>query len=310
MKVDALARRVLASINTDAGHILAAQWVSKRYEEVVAQHRFRHLRRVGSFVARARVNTSTVAVTKNSATVTGAAAAQTAWAGKDLIGRWFRASDAFYEITGQTSSTITITPPYAETTATASKYEILSRFHRLDPSVRWLGAIVHDDFEVINLSPETLDALAPARERTGSRPLVWADAPPDPADAVKRVEVYPFPGSDDVVLRYTYWPGALGLQPDDDVPTWLPEHVLEEGALIDAMRYEAAKVARAGDFNLAAYWRNEYRAQETLWTRKLRDAARTDRTVDDVELLVGRGRLGGPVDIKSARDHVLANLAR
>lgn len=310
MKVEQLARRVLAAINTDAGHILAAQWVSKRYEEVVAQHRFRHLRRVGSLVAKARITTSTVSVTNGSPTVTGAAAAQTAWAGKDLIGRWFRAADVLYEITGQTSSTLTISPSYAEDTDTSIAYEIVARYHRLDSSVRWLGALVHDDYEIINLAHDTLDALAPARERTGARPTVWAEAPPDPADNVKRVELYPFPADDDVVVRYTFWPGALGLQPDDDVPTWMPEHILEEGALIDAMRYEAAKVARAGDFNLAAYWRNEYRAQETLWTRKVRDASRTDRTVDDVELLVGRGRLGGPVDIKTARDHVLANLAR
>jgi hypothetical protein len=71
-----IARDVLAAMNTDAGFLNAIKWIDARYKQICGRFRPRHLRNLGELVLPKRVSTGTVAVTRDSASVTGST---TAW---------------------------------------------------------------------------------------------------------------------------------------------------------------------------------------------------------------------------------------
>lgn len=307
MTVDELIRRALASIATDAGHPLAIQWANKRLNQLASKSPLRSFKRHGELVVPTVISTGTVAVTRNDRVVTGNAAAATAWRGVDLAGRFFRQDDHLYEIVEQADTILRLVTPFTEATVTAGAYEILPRFLKVDKTARWLSTFSHDNAPIVNVSFELLDELVWGRERTSARPSIWAEAPPAP-DGTKRVEVYPYPSTEAVVVRYVYWPKDVRLTGSDELPPAIPEHVLEEGILIDLYRYEMSKSIRSGDANGAGFWRNEARSQETTWNRSMQDAARADRAIDDVELRIGRTNGVRPFEIRNARDEVLARL--
>src|SRR5574342_657523 len=95
--VEQVAREVLAAIDTQAGHLLAVQWVAERYRRLASRTRFRHLRRLGEVILPAAITAGTITTTQGSTTVTGDATAQAAWSNA-LVDRMLRASVAWYRI--------------------------------------------------------------------------------------------------------------------------------------------------------------------------------------------------------------------
>lgn len=310
LTIEQVARRALSTIDTDAGFLLAVQWVSKRFNQLVGRHRFRSLKRIVELVVPQLEDTGTVSITQNTRTVTGNSTAQDSWDTKNLVGRYIRVGSGgefLYQIIGQSGATLTLESNFVESTVAAGgSYEILSRFLTLPTNVRWFGQISGDNYTLTNISYELMNELVVGRERTGS-PRMWAEAPPD-SDGRKRIEIYPVPVDEDFLLRLTYWPGEEELKADDYIPDFLPYHILESGVLIDLYRYEMAKSMRMGDVNAASLWRNESRSQETVWRRVVEEASNCDRGVEDVEMLLSRGSLSRPFEITNAREEIVARL--
>lgn len=316
-QVSDIARQVLSDVSSDAGHILASTWVARRYEEAMSKYRPRQLRRLGEVIAPATITTGTVTVTQGSTTVTPDADALAAWAliAQDgLIGRSFKGQDqTWYEIAQFTNSVIILKSPYILATAAGIGYAIAAQKVALAPDARWLGRFVLQRLwrPLLTVSLDELDGTAPGRVWDQGTPSAVAEigvAPVAGVGDVRLVTFYPYPKVDELI-HYVYWAFPLTLNFDDEVPRVIPDYTLREGALIDAMRYKMAKAIDAGALEAAALYRNEYRAQETLWKAKLADAARGDRGVDDVSFILSSyGGVGGQpgVDIRTAHDEVWA----
>ena len=321
--VESCAREVLAAIDTSAGHLLCAQWVARRYQRIASRGRLRHLRKVGEVVVPATMSTGTVAVTQGSNVVTPNAAAATSWAtpsgvsldpanpALSLIGRFIRPAVNWYEIASVVGSapitSLHLTIPFLETTNATASAVITEQRTRLLPTVRWLGDMVHmrRGHLLANVSLAELDHDDPDRRSAsiGGGPSAWAETAVD-TDGTKRVEFFPY-ASQDELIRYVYWstPPELGFS--DPLPPQIDPHVIIEGALIDAMRYEAAKSVREGKPDLAGYWTNAYRSQATAWEQQVIEAIRSDLAVDDVTMILQLPRsfgLGMRRDITTAQD--------
>lgn len=313
--VESVAREAVAAVDSDAGYLIASQWVARRYQQLCSRSRFRHLRRIGEVTLPGRINTGTVTATRGSRIVTGNAAAQAVWT-PSIVGRYFRSSTVWYRISAVVQSTLRLENEFAEADVAAVAYNIVARRVHLNSNVRWLSEeFVHFRFRrpVIRRSIMELNTLAPERQLVGTPPQWWAEVgsgTDDDGRTTKDVEFYPYP-ADDELLGYVYWdvPPLLGFA--DEIPPEIDSYVLREGALIDVMRHEMSKAMRAGQVEVAATWRNEMRAQMTSWERNILEAIRTDRGTDDVTFILTSPR-GGQfgTDIVTARDEIFARGAR
>lgn len=308
-QVQDVARQVLAEVASDASHVLASQWVADRYVEMVTKIKYRHLRKVGELVQPATITAGTVTVTEGSTVVTPDADALAAWQAVpqgDLIGRFLRTQDpTWYEIEQFNAGTITLKSPYAIPGGTGIGYNLAARYLTLDKDARWLGDFMHMRLwkPVTNTPLDALDYTEPARTLAQSVPAVYVDLGLTP-DGRRLVEVYPYAAQTEII-HYVFWEFPKHLDFDDELPSVIPDYTLKEGALINAMRYAAGQAARLGQMEAAAYWRNEYRAQETRWKDWMRDAARADKGVDDLTFIVqGYGTRYGLPYIRTAHDQI------
>lgn len=323
--VESCAREVLAAIDTTAGHVLCAQWVARRYQRIASRGRLRHLRKVGEIVVPATMSAGTVTATQGSVIITPDATAAASWAtpsgvaypdspgpGLTLVGRHLRVAINWYEIqevVGNPITAIHLKTPYVEDSVAGASYFIAEQRTRLIPESRWLGDFVHmrRRIPLTNMSIAEIDHDEPERMLVGTQggPVVWVEQAVD-TDGTKRVEFYPYSGQNELI-RYVYWaiPPELGFS--DPLPPQIDPHVLIEGALIDAMRYEAAKAIRAGQADMAGYWTNSYRAQATAWEKQVIEAIRSDLGVDDVTMILQlpRNSVVRRGDISTAHDIVL-----
>lgn len=308
--VETIARSVLAAIDSDAGLLLAAQWTRNRYRQLVSRSRFRHLRRIGEVIVPGTVDTGLASATRGSKTVTGDAAAQGVWTSA-LVGRAIRLRTSWYEIdTVSATPDINLKTAFAEDDATNVSYDIVDRKVALADNVRWLGTLVHMrrrlPLEVVSLSE--LDGLAPDRNLvSASGPRVVAEIAEEGGS--KRLEFYPYPEKDEVI-RFVFWQEPLALTNlSDTVPDSINPETIKEGVMIDAMRFNAARAAKAANVELAAFWRNEYRAQQTTWERSILEAIKTDRGIDDMQLILSLGSkpTRGLRDVQTAHDDFLAS---
>ena len=122
----------------------------------------------------------------------------------------------------------------------------------------------------------------------------------------KLIEFYPAL-TDAEIIYYTYWEIPAVLTIKDELPPGIDAYALKEGALVDAMRRKSAIAADADKVEIAAFWRNEYRAQDTKWARIMLEIIASDRGQDDATFIlggIGRQRFTG--DIKTASDHVFS----
>jgi hypothetical protein len=313
--VEEVTRGVLAALNSSAGLLLSAKWVSDRYVRIAARVRLRHLREIGEIIVPAEIKAGTATFTRGSKVVTGDATARAAWT-PDITGRSIRAKTTWYEIAGVTiDGEMRLKSSYSEDTVTAGAYKIVQRFSPIDERARWIGDVIvsmRTRRPVERTTLDALDLIEPSRPYVGGLTAeVWADVGRRlVGEKLRRViELYPYSTAEEL-YHYVLYPEAPELQYDDEIPSEVDPHVLHEGALIDAMRYEMARSAQAGNVEAAALWRNEYRAQEVRWEKIILDTFRADAASDDATFILesGRPRVGN--DIVTARDEIIARAAR
>lgn len=284
---------------------LIAKWISNRYAEYAATARLRARKEIGSVIVPGAVNTGTATATFGSPTVTLAGIVpDAAW-----VSRHIRLRTNWYRITAVVGQDLTLDTNFVENTVSAAGYVIVPRIVTLPAGTRWLGRMVNMErrHEVRVSSASALNLGEPERTLVNSDgPWVFALLGRTAEDEIE-IEFYPYP-TKDTRIDYVYWsqPPVLAL---NDMVEGVDDYILVEGALIDLYRYRAAQEANAGRTEVAAYWRNEYRAQETLWRRKLEEAKRGDRPVDDITFIYHRHGLPGATsrrDITTAEDEIAA----
>lgn len=315
--VSDIARQVLSDVSSDANLVVACEWVAKRYEEMVTKVKYRHLRKVGSVIQPATIVDGTITITEGSVTVTPDATALALWnavPNDGLIGRFLRSqNNDWYEIAQYVGGVITLANPYTVEGGTGIGYNLAARYVALAADARWLGDFMFPRMwrRLETLSLDALDAAAPGRPWSQGTPACVAEVGVGISvggqPGTRLVEIYPY-ARDAELITYVYWTLPVTLGFDDEIPRVIPDYTLKEGALINAMRWEASRAARMGELEKAAYWRNEYKMQETKWYRViLPDAARADKGVDDISFMVqGYGSRYGlwGSDIRTAHDQV------
>lgn len=292
--VEEVARSLVAGLASDAGFVLASQWVSDRAKQIAARARLKSTRFITPISVPAALTAGTVQANRGSLFVLGDATA-TANFSAALVGRSIRMRAAWYEIKGVSLNLLELTTPYAEDSSPTLTYQIVQRTVALDPTVRWIADTIvfpRRRWSVQRVPRESMDVLNPARQYSTGGAVQWADVGHTLSNGqlCKTIELYPY--SLDTELYYAVaYPHPVSLALDDPIPPEIDDHVLREGAMIDAMRWKASKEADAGKIDAAAYWRNEYRAQETMWERKLMDVFRATGTGDDVSFILGAFRM-------------------
>lgn len=312
-----VANDVRASIATDANLLQCAKWVSNRYQQLMSRGRFSHLREIGQVTIQPVIDLGTANVELNSPLVTitdtVALAAIRAAMTEGLENYWFRGQTNWYEIVGTSwrpdgSLELTLKAPYADQVSNPiSGYKIIKRFVRLDPKARWLGETMilqNRNVTIMRMSPAEMDLAYPRRPIvSGFGPLWWCQQGLDEETQGIVVEFYPY-SSVPHLIHYTMWTHPMDLGIDDVLPPQIDPYILKEGALIDAMRFEAGKAIRAKDAEAAAYWTNNYRSQATAWERNILEAIRNDRGTNDIAFMLRTGWERRPRDVVSARDEI------
>lgn len=315
--VEDAARGVVAALN-GVPFLLASKWVADRYRQVFAKVRARHLRRIEQLYVPAALNAGTATFTRDNDVVTGDATAQAAWT-PDVVGRYIRGSVAWYRIDALTvsggSTALKIEKKYAEDTVAGASYYIVSRLNALPDDARWIGDAVVSMRTRRPLDRYSLDEMNiefPARDRVGSQADSYCEGQDIVSTGrwVKSLEVYPYMQTSEV-YAYVVYPQAPVLHLLDQLPPEIDEHVLREGAIVDAYRWMMANAIANGQVEQAAVWRNEFRTQETKWKEWMADAIRADKGVDDVTfILKSQGKTSVPYDTRTAYDMVLTRWPR
>ncbi len=305
-----VARAALAAVNSDAGIILAEQWVNERYANLAARTTLRALHKTAELIVPAVISIGTVTIASGAGVVTGDATAIAAW-GTELVGRYIQLHTAWYEIAGVVNGTLELAGTYSEDTVTATSYRIVQRFFTLADDARTLGNFVPSQrrMPLRKMSQGDLDSFAPYRQHLGFGPLAVIDFGVD-ASRRRIVELYPYSTTPQQV-RYDYWAHPPRLELTDEIPGAVDLHMLKEGVLIDCFRFLAAKAMQSGDANGAAYWRNESRAQENRWEQYVNQALLNDRGTDDLETRLRSSQSGmHGMDIMTAYDELWARGTR
>ena len=289
--VEEVARQALASVNSAGSYLLACQWIADRYIELMSRTRFRARRKVAELVVPATYQEGTVSVTQGSDAVVGVGTTFV----DAMVGQFFRAGHIWHEIGDVTDATnLTLLNPFTDETVTDQEYVIVNKRIELPAAVRWFGETMinlHTGQRLQRMNWVELAISDPARFDAFSDPQVFTEVGINPATQARQLEFYPYPDHD-VLIGYAYWEIPPILAFDDDIPTHVDTYILKAGCLVDIMRYEMAKAAQAGQVDQAAFWRNEARAQETYWEKKITEAIGMDRGTDDVSAILMLGNSG------------------
>lgn len=293
--VEDVAYSALAAIDTNAGISRAIRWTSERLQELHNKVKLRAVREIGEIVIPATIDDGTASVTRGDTIITGDATAQPAWAGVDatLVGRYIRftSRNEWYRI-GSVVTTAGVTSlrlesEFADDTVTSGAYKIIQRYHMLDPRTRFLGKFVFMRFrrELTQTALDSLDIDQPDRLLTNSAGPEYVVEVGTGSDGRRIVEFYPYPSNTEII-HYVFWPRIDTLAPGDTLPHSVDPYVLKHGVLIDLMRYEMSRALAAGTIEAAAVWRNDYRAQQTVWEGSLADVQKADKGLDDVTIIL------------------------
>lgn len=305
-----VARAALAACDNQIGIILACQWVSERVANVASRTALGQLRAIGAVRVPGVITAGTIDATLGSTAVTGDATAVAAWS-PDMVGRYFSTTGGVWyeiasvEITSATVKTLQLAVPFAETTVADGAYRVVARHVALIPEARRLGEFNHlghggrlDVWTQADMAERN-----PERQYWTGGPLVVIDVGVN-ADGQRVVEFYPY-AQDPEIIQYVYWKQPPLLQLKDHLPPYMDLYALKEGVLIDVYRYLASRAARLNQLEVAAYYRNEMRTQETRWEAYVLQILAQDRGLEDAHFRVQSSLgLGNGGDIATARQHV------
>src|SRR5438477_7041980 len=116
--VEDVARSVLQAVSSDAGFLIATQWVSDRYLQLAARTQFRSLRTFGEVNVPAPITAGLATFTRDSNVVTGNSTARAAWSNA-VNGRSIRGSVVWYEIEGvRPDGSLQLVSTFSESTVT------------------------------------------------------------------------------------------------------------------------------------------------------------------------------------------------
>ena len=301
-------REVVASVVTDTSALLVAQWAAQRYVQLASRTRFRHLRKRGEVIVPGALSAGTVTTTRDSRAVFLDTMAQASLT-NIIEERYFRTHTTWYKIERFNGTYFTLSSPFSENGGSLVAYRIVPRYVALHPSVRFLGDVFVNmrlRRPLDRLSQTQLDSLFPERTLVGSPISYWSEAGVA-LDAnglqCKVIEFYPYDTYDEL-MSFVYWEEPSVHAPDDEIPKGVDSFTLGEGALINLYRSEMTKALQAGKADIAGTWRNEARAQETAWERRISEAIRNDRGTDDITFILQLADYGLARDIKTGRDEV------
>jgi len=289
---ETVARSALARVDCEASYVLAAQWAVERYKQLNSRLRFRHLRVLGRLTVPAVYSTGTVTIARGANAVVGVS---TAWT-KDLENRFVRFRVNWYKVVQVSSATlIVLDQPLSEDDVAAGTYHVVAKQIPLDADARWISNdIVHARMRrpLDKMSMAEMDTKFPERQVIGPTPIAWCqteDVINADGKQCMAVEVYPYPTQAEL-LHYIFWRTPGDCKPEEEIPRVIDEHQLVEGTLVNVMQYMAAQCAnpQSPKFSMeaAAYWRNEFRQQNTTWERIILDIGRQDRGVDDLTFIL------------------------
>lgn len=322
MLVDDVARETLSAVGSNAGQLQAIKWVSQRYRQLCQRGKMRHLRVTGEVVIPRALGgdttvDGTVSAERDSNIVTGDATAQASWASlgqDDLAGRFFRYRRVWYEIDGlEPDGNLRLKSLVAEEDSSDVDYRIVQRHTRMPADLQSISPVmVHMRLwrPLTAMSINELDQTQPERIFVaGTGPELWAEVGDDP-QGVRLVEFYPYPVRSEMV-RFVYYKRAPELTPGTQVPGDIAIEILKSGALVDVFRFEMSQAARENRVDAAALWRNEARAQETTWQKRMEEAMAAERANEDISLILHT--MGPPVPdeltwIRSARQDSISRL--
>lgn len=329
--VEQIARTAKTELDSDINLQVVGQFVTNRITQLYAATKYKSLRKLGELYlpgalggqtnAQGVVNPGgTVTVTVNSKIVTGDSVAAPLWTNL-LEGQFFRVFPfkTWYRIAKVDSPNLTLDNPIISENASlflpnvpvsGQSYYILPRYVAAAPDARFFGTFVLDylylPLEWIN--PDRMQEKYPSRFLVGPYPWCVSEFQTNltATGQPKMLEFYPYPLISTLV-HYVYWsiPPTIGFY--DSLPVTLDAYVAKELAFIPIMRYEMAKALRLGQVEVAASWRNEYRAQETRARELTDDAIRNDSGTDDVTFIMGTTRRRRSADwdsLTTARDDV------
>ena len=240
-----LARRAQGLTQLTVPMPQAVQWASDRVHELLGKRRLAILRRHLELFIPGATTTGTVTVTRNSRIITGNAAAQTAWATlpEQFPQGWFiRVAAAWYKIDSKTTTTLTLSSPFAEDDRTASSYTLLQRYHPLSSTTYKLEEhsflLARLNYPLTFINPTTLIQSRPSYWSFGGLPQFVTEAEPGLGD-VKQLEVFPSPAESELI---TY--DAYILKDDftyaDPLPLGLEIHHILPGLLADFYTWAAS----------------------------------------------------------------------
>lgn len=309
--LETIATQVVAAIGGDIGYPLVAEWVRARYQQLATRVKLKHLRQLGQLnIPAARTEGQCAANRDLDIIPLYNVTYDPTLAGKNINGWFIRLKTVWYEIIEYNISGaqvfVRLKHPFAEDTVHLSGYTMVQRFVPLDVSATQTGTSwVHARRRrpLTRITMEKLNTLATFRPLVGNGGPEWVADGPE-IDGIKTVELYPYSTTSEA-LFYVYWKDVPSISITEELPSSIKEYAMKEGALIDCYRYLMNQYLKKSAVDVAGFYRNEMRAQETKWDDYLMELIQADQGEDDGQFILRMlGNSPAIGDIRTARDLV------
>ena len=312
--IEQIARKAKTELDSDINLQIVGEFVTDRITELYAKTKYKTLRKLGELYLPAALGgitnpqgtpnpNGTVTVTVGSNVVLGDSLAASFW-NNTLAGQFFRVFQfkTWYRIAKCDPPNLYLVNPlvsennaqFAPPTPVAqTSYYITPRYFPAALDARYFGVFALDYLyqPVEFLSADSMQRRYPSRFLVGPYPWVISEFGSDLTQTgqPKLLEPYPSPNVA-TIMHYVYYSVPPVIDFYSEIPSTLDEHIPRELCMIPMMRYEMAKAARAGQVEQAAFWRNEFRTQQTVAERLIDQAIQNDSGVDDQTFMIQTSR--------------------
>jgi len=310
--LESIATQIVASIGGDIGYPLVAEWVRARYQQLATRVKLKHLRQLGQVNIAAPVTLTSITATRDSDTIsTVVGSVIPSLRGPNSLGWYARVSVVWYEVveynvTNSGVLFVKLKQPFAEESVTGGTCTLVQRYVKLDASAVQTGTSwVHARRRrpVLRTTMEKLNTIAAFRPLINSGGPEWVADGPE-IEGRRTVETYPYSTTSEA-LFYVYWKDVPSISITEELPSSIKEYAMKEGALIDCYRYLMNQYLKKSQVDVAGFYRNEMRAQETKWDDYLMELIQADQGEDDGQFILRMlGNSPAIGDIRTARDLV------